>query len=75
MATCAGPDDDLSREQRAQRDMPRAMVFTPSPLLTVTIEERPDGSSETHLHAGDGTQIERLARRVDVRLAEGSSVS
>ncbi|OAA23372.1 1-phosphofructokinase [Frankia sp. EI5c] len=28
------------------------MVFAPSPLLTVTIETCPDGSSDLHLHAG-----------------------
>lgn len=28
------------------------MVFAPSPLLTVTIEARPDGESDLHLHAG-----------------------
>lgn len=71
MATCADPGDELSREQRAQPGMPRAMVFTPSPLLTVTIEERPDGSPETHLHAGgQGVWIARLMARlaVEVRL-------
>lgn len=31
---------------------PRATVFAPSPLLTVTIEPSPDGSAEIHLHAG-----------------------
>ena len=50
---------------------PRAMVFTPSPLLTITIEAAPDGSPETHLHAGgQGVWIARLTARLraNVRL-------
>jgi 1-phosphofructokinase len=31
---------------------PRATVFAPSPLLTVTVEASPDGGAEVHLHAG-----------------------
>nr|WP_083873585.1 PfkB family carbohydrate kinase [Frankia sp. QA3] len=38
-----------------------AMVFSPSPLLTVTVESRPDGASDIHLHAGgQGMWIARL---------------
>ncbi|HYZ52715.1 MAG TPA: PfkB family carbohydrate kinase [Streptosporangiaceae bacterium] len=71
MATSARPGDDLSRDERAQRVAPRAMVFAPSPLLTVTVEQRPDGSPQTHLHAGgQGVWIARLLARlaVEVRL-------
>jgi 1-phosphofructokinase len=39
----------------------RAVVFAPSPLLTVTIEARPDGGPEIHLHAGgQGVWIARM---------------
>jgi 1-phosphofructokinase len=39
----------------------RAVVFAPSPLLTVTVEARPDGSAEIHLHAGgQGVWIARM---------------
>lgn len=37
------------------------MVFTPSPMLTVTIEGRPDEGEEIHLHAGgQGVWIARM---------------
>jgi 1-phosphofructokinase len=40
---------------------PRAVVFAPSPLLTVTIEAQPDGGPEIHLHAGgQGVWIARM---------------
>ena len=67
MATCARPGTGPSRDLRA----PRAVVFAPSPLLTITVEQRPDGLSETHLHAGgQGVWIARLLARlgVEVRL-------
>lgn len=39
----------------------RALVFTPSPLLTVTIESRPNTEAEIHLHAGgQGVWIARM---------------
>ncbi len=39
----------------------RALVFAPSPLLTVTIEGRPDAEPEIHLHAGgQGVWIARM---------------
>jgi 1-phosphofructokinase len=39
----------------------RAAVFAPSPVLTVTIEARPDGRPEIHLHAGgQGVWIARM---------------
>lgn len=47
------------------------MVFTPSPLLTVTIEARPDEVPEIHLHAGgQGVWIARMVSELggDVRL-------
>jgi 1-phosphofructokinase len=38
-----------------------AMVFTPTPLLTVTIERRSDGHDDVHLHAGgQGVWIARM---------------
>ncbi|MEX5636243.1 1-phosphofructokinase family hexose kinase [Parafrankia sp. FMc2] len=43
------------------------MVFAPSPLLTVTIEARPDGASDIHLHAGgQGVWIAHLMMVLDV---------
>lgn len=43
------------------------MVFTPSPLLTMTIEARPDGAPDIHLHAGgQGIWIARLLARLEV---------
>ncbi|MEX5711337.1 PfkB family carbohydrate kinase [Parafrankia sp. FMc6] len=43
------------------------MVFAPSPLLTVTIEARPDGASDIHLHAGgQGVWIAHLTMVLDV---------
>ena len=48
---------------------PQAMVFTPSPLLTITIEAVPDGSTDTHLHAGgQGVWIARLMARLGARV-------
>lgn len=45
----------------------RAVVFTPSPLVTVTIEGRPDGEPEIHLHAGgQGVWIARMLARLGV---------
>jgi 1-phosphofructokinase len=45
------------------------MVFTPSPLLTITVEARPDGSAETHLHAGgQGVWIARMLARLAVEV-------
>ncbi len=39
----------------------RGAVFTPSPLLTVTIESRPDGEPDIHLHAGgQGVWLARM---------------
>ena len=47
----------------------QAMVFTPSPLLTITIEAVPDGSADTHLHAGgQGVWIARLMARLGARV-------
>ncbi|MBT0769592.1 hypothetical protein KIH74_11710 [Kineosporia sp. J2-2] len=38
-----------------------AVVFTPSPLLTVTIEGQPDGTPEIHVHGGgQGVWIARM---------------
>lgn len=41
--------------------MSTAVVFTPSPLLTVTIEAQPDGTTELHVHGGgQGVWIARM---------------
>ncbi|GLY29970.1 PfkB family carbohydrate kinase [Kineosporia sp. NBRC 101731] len=41
--------------------MATAVVFTPSPLLTVTIEAQPDGTAELHVHGGgQGVWIARM---------------
>lgn len=41
---------------------PYAFVFAPSPLLTVTLEKAPDGSTELHVHpGGQGFWIGRMA--------------
>ena len=42
---------------------PRVVVFGPNPLLTVTIEARPDGAGEdVHLHpGGQGVWVARMA--------------
>lgn len=43
--------------------MIRIAVFAPSPLFTVTIEERGEGRSEVHFHAGgQGVWVARMAR-------------
>ena len=63
MAASAGQGHDSSRAERA----PRAMVFAPSPLLTITVEARADGSAETHLHAGgQGVWVARMLARLGV---------
>jgi 1-phosphofructokinase len=49
----------------------RAMVFAPSPVLTVTVEARPDAQPEIHLHAGgQGVWLARMliTLGVEVRL-------
>ena len=51
---------------------PSALVFAPSPLLTVTLDAAPDGSTELHVHAGgQGHWIARMASvlGLDVTLA------
>jgi 1-phosphofructokinase len=66
MAASASPDSDPAVNERAA---PRAVVFAPSPLLTITIEAAPDGSAETHLHAGgQGVWIARMLARLDVEV-------
>jgi len=46
--------------------MPEVVIFAPSPVLTVTIEEHPDGP-ELHLHAGgQGVWQARMLRRLGV---------
>lgn len=46
----------------APESSPNAFVFAPSPLLTITLEAAPDGSSELHVHpGGQGFWIGRMA--------------
>lgn len=45
----------------AESSRPRAIVFTPSPLLTVTVEANAAGGAEIHLHAGgQGVWVARM---------------
>ena len=44
-------------------------VFCPTPLLTVTIEARPDGQPELHIHAGgQGFWVARMVARLGVQV-------
>lgn len=48
--------------------MPDVVIFAPSPVLTVTIEDHPDGP-EVHLHAGgQGVWQARMLLRMNVRV-------
>jgi 1-phosphofructokinase len=50
-------------------DRPRACVFAPSPLLTVTIEAAPDeaGDAEIHFHpGGQGFWVARMLAELDI---------
>ncbi|MDF1478935.1 PfkB family carbohydrate kinase [Leifsonia sp. H3M29-4] len=48
--------------------MPRVVIFAPSPVLTVTIEDHPDGP-EVHLHAGgQGVWQARMLLRMGVEV-------
>lgn len=50
------------------RRRPKAMVFAPTPLLTITIEAAGDGPDEIHLHAGgQGFWVARMLDVLDVR--------
>jgi 1-phosphofructokinase len=69
MSAPASPGSDSSAGEQGQRAAPRVMVFVPSPLLTITVEARPDGSAKTHLHAGgQGVWIARLLARLAVKV-------
>lgn len=58
-ATCNRPEEAL---------MQTVVVFTPCPILTVTIEMRSDGGDELHVHAGgQGVWISRMLARLGVR--------
>lgn len=47
---------------RTTADAPRAAIFGPSPLLTVTIERRGPDGDDIHLHAGgQGVWVARMA--------------
>lgn len=49
--------------------MPEVVIFAPSPVLTVTIEDHPDGA-EVHLHAGgQGVWQARMLLRMGVDVA------
>jgi 1-phosphofructokinase len=55
----------LARGRRGRRR--GILVFTPSPVLTITVEAWPDGAAETHLHAGgQGVWVARLLARLGV---------
>lgn len=44
---------------------PTIAVFSPTPLLTVTIEARSDGGPELHVHAGgQGFWVARMIARL-----------
>jgi 1-phosphofructokinase len=48
--------------------MPRVVIFAPSPILTVTIEDHPDGP-EVHLHAGgQGVWQARMLLRMRIEV-------
>ena len=48
--------------------MARVVIFAPSPILTVTIEDHPDGP-EVHLHAGgQGVWQARMLLRMGVEV-------
>lgn len=45
----------------ARSSRPRVAIFGPHPLLTVTVEARPDGRDEIHFHAGgQGVWVARM---------------
>ncbi|MGW0176333.1 PfkB family carbohydrate kinase [Rhodococcus sp. NPDC003322] len=57
------------RRSTAERT-PRICVFAPDPVLTITLEDLPDGSSELHVHAGgQGFWIARMARTLGARVS------
>src|SRR5690606_30991222 len=49
-------------------DVPASVaVFSPTPLLTVTVEAAPDGRPELHVHAGgQGFWVARMVARLGV---------
>ena len=53
------------------RQPPKALIFAPSPLLTVTLDAAPNGKTELHVHAGgQGHWIARMCNvlHLDVTL-------
>ena len=57
----------LARPMPPPEEPPKVTVFGPSPLLTVTIEGRPDGGDDIHLHAGgQGVWVTRTAAELGV---------
>lgn len=56
------PSEAVARfSERSSEAGVRALVFAPSPLLTVTVEARGEGDAEVHLHAGgQGFWIARM---------------
>jgi 1-phosphofructokinase len=64
----APPAQEPTAEPKlAESDQPRVAVFTPSPLLTVTIEQGVDDSPEIHVHAGgQGFWVARMVARLEV---------
>jgi 1-phosphofructokinase len=46
--------------------VPRVVVFTPTPLLTISIERGTTGAEEVHLHAGgQGVWVSRMLRSLE----------
>src|SRR5215469_16531408 len=50
------------------------MVFAPSTVFTITVEARPDGAAETHLHAGgQGVWVARLLARLGIEVLDSDA--
>lgn len=59
----------MGKTVSVSRSKPCAMVFAPSPVVTVTIEAQPDGTPEIHLHpGGQGVWIARMLARLDLEV-------
>lgn len=66
--TSPPPSQRAPREADAARTTAgQAVVFSPAPILTVTVESDSDGADELHLHAGgQGFWIARMIRALGV---------
>lgn len=48
-------------------DAPSVCVFAPAPIVTVSVEHKPDGEDEIHIHAGgQGVWVARLLAKLGV---------